>query len=73
MFDALCPIIHSLGPGVSPGVSASTINPVNALLAGVPASAVLARTKYLYVCVGISMCLCVRIAYEVFHMCTCNL
>merc|ERR1712012_1131655 len=31
---ALCPMLISFLPGVTPGVSPSTMNPVNALLAG---------------------------------------
>ncbi len=48
VLDALCPIIHSLGPGVNPAESASTMNPVKACPAGTPGSAVLASTKYLW-------------------------
>ena len=40
-------MFHSLRPLVRPGESPSTMKAVNALLAGVPGSAVLARTKYL--------------------------
>ena len=44
--EHLCPMFFSFLPGVTPGVSASTINPVKALLAGHLGSGfVLARTK----------------------------